>query len=145
MPKRPVLKIKLLRTEAKLPRYHHDDDAGFDLFSMEDKTLKPGESHLFRLGIASEIPHGWYVALRDRSGFAARHGLHNLAGTIDAGYRGEWGIIMVNLGKKAVKIKKGERIGQGILLPAVQAKITETEELSQTKRGEGGFGSTGRK
>lgn len=142
---KPVLKIKLLHKDAKLPTYAHPGDAGFDLFATETIRLAPGETHLFKLGIVSEIPRGWYVALRDRSSLASKHSLHNLAGTIDAGYRGEWGIIMVNLGKKPVRIEKGDRIGQGILLPAVWAEIAETDELSETKRGRGGFGSTGQK
>lgn len=145
MVKKPTLKFKLLKKDAKLPTYANPGDAGFDLYSTEEKTLRPGRQHTFMLGIASEIPRGWYVAIRDRSGLAAEYGLHNLAGTIDAGFRGEWGIVVVNLGKKAVSVQKGDRIGQGILLPVTRANITRVRQLSASKRGKGGFGSTGRK
>lgn len=140
-----ILKIKLLNKDAKLPAYVQDDDAGFDLYSRQDKTLKPGRRHLFKLAISSAIPRGWFVLIRDRSGLAAGEGLHTLAGVIDSGYRGEWGVVLVNLGQRAVKIEKGDRIAQAILLPAARAKIVEAEKLPETRRGKGGFGSTGRR
>lgn len=141
----PILKFKLLTPSAKLPTYAHDDDAGFDLYSVETKIIRRGGSHAVRLGIASEIPKGWHVEIKDRSSLAVKYDLHNLAGIIDTGYRGEWLIVVKNLGGKSYKIEKGDRIGQGILLPSMHAKIVKADKLSETKRGEGGFGSTGRK
>lgn len=145
MVERPLLKFQILNEDAKLPQYAHEDDAGFDLYATEEVLLKPGGRHIFKLGIASQIPHGWFVSLRDRSGLAAKQGLHILAGVVDSGYRGEWGAVVVNLGEDAVSIKKGDRVAQGILQPVAHAKIEQAAQLSETERGKGGFGSTGRK
>jgi dUTP pyrophosphatase len=139
------VKFILLNKSAKLPSYAHDDDAGFDVYSSETVTLKKGEYKGISTGIASEIPTGCFVSLRDKSGLSYSFGLHVLGGVIDAGYRGEWKVIMVNLGKKAYKFKKGDKIAQGILHVAPQAIIKSVSELSETKRGKGGFGSTGKK
>jgi len=143
--KKPVIKFLRLNSDATLPKYAHDDDAAFDISSVISQTIKKGEIKTFLTGLASEIPNGWYVSIRDRSGLAVNFGLHVLAGVIDAGYRGEWKMTLVNLSKKSYKITKGERIAQGILLPSPQAKIVEVNKLSDSKRGEKGFGSTGRK
>ncbi|MBI2268665.1 MAG: dUTP diphosphatase [Candidatus Blackburnbacteria bacterium] len=140
----PSLKFKLLSPNAKLPQYAHTTNAGFDLYSLETETLKPGERHLFIIGIASEIPEDWFVSLRDKSGLATKYGLHNLGGVIDSGYRGEWGVNMINLGKEECTIEVGDKISQGILQQAPQANIQEVKELSESDRGEGGFGSTGK-
>lgn len=142
---KPVLKFKLLTKDTKLPQYAHPGDAGFDLYSTEEKTLRAGEWYPFRTGLASEFPPGFYVEVRGRSGLAHHHAIHVLGGTIDTGYRGEWQVILINLGKKSYKVEADERIAQGVLLPVAQAKIIESGKLSQTRRGEGGFGSTGRK
>jgi dUTP pyrophosphatase len=142
---RPVLKLLRLHKDATLPSYSHDDDAGFDISVVVSGTIRKGEKKTFPTGIASEIPWGWFVSVRDRSGLSVNQGLHVLAGVIDAGYRGEWQITIINLGPKAYKVQKGERIAQGILQPAPQAKIVEVNKLSETKRGKKGFGSTGRK
>lgn len=142
---RPLLKFKLLSPQAKLPEYAHAQDAGFDLFSAETVTLAPGQRHVFKIGIASEIPLGYFVSIRDKSGLAAGKGLHVLGGVIDAGYRGEWGVVLVNLGNTGCMVEKGDKIAQGILQPAPKAQIVETDQLSDTSRGTGGFGSTGRK
>lgn len=138
-----VLKFKKLSPDAKVPRYSHPDDAGFDICSLEEKTLQPGERYAFKTGLASEIPSGWYVQIFDRSGLAIKNGIKTMAGVIDSGYRGEWGIILVNLGSNPVTIQKGDRIAQGVLLQTTQAEIIEVQELSDSSRGEGGFGSTG--
>lgn len=144
MPNNSVVKFQLLRADSKLPQYAHDSDAGFDIFSTETKILAPGERYVFQLGIASEIPEGYFVSFRDKSGLAAKYGIHTLAGVIDSGYRGEWGIVIVNTGGEPVTINKGDKIAQGILQPALQAKIVEVAKLSDTERGSGGFGSTGK-
>lgn len=142
---KPTIKFKLLSPDAKLPSYAHNDDAGFDIYSVESVTLEPGQRHIFKTSLTSEIPQGWFISFRDKSGLAAKHGLHTLGGVIDAGYRGEWGVILVNNGQEAVTIEKRDKISQGILQPAEQAEIVEVEDLSGTQRGEGGFGSTGKK
>lgn len=139
-----ILKFKLIVPEAKLPRYAHPEDAGFDLYSIEEKTLKPGERHVFKTGLSSEIPPGWYVQFFSKSGLAAKSGFSTLAGVIDSGYRGEWGVIAVNLGNEPIKISKGDKIAQGILLPITQPTIVQSNELSPAERGEGGFGSSGK-
>lgn len=141
----PVIKFIKLRKDAILPTYAHPDDAGFDLSSVEGKELKPGKLVIVSLGIASEIPLGWYAEIRDRSGLAFNHGIHTLAGTIDAGYRGEWKLALINQGGKSYKIVKHERVAQGILLSAPQARLVEAKKLSESTRGKRGFGSTGRK
>ena len=143
--KKPVIKFLRLHKDVILPKYAHDDDAAFDISTVISGTIKKGEIKSFLTGIASEIPKGWYVSIRDRSGLAVNFGLHVLAGVIDAGYRGEWKMTLINLSKKAYRITKGERIAQGILLPSPQAKIIEVKKLTDSKRGEKGFGSTGRK
>ena len=139
------IKIKLISKEAKLPTYAHSGDAGFDIYSTESGAIKPGSIKIFSTGIASEFSEKWFVLFRDRSGLAAKYGIHILAGVLDSGYRGEWKVVLVNLGKKNYKVEKGERIAQGILLPIVRAKIKKAKNLSETKRGSGKFGSTGKK
>lgn len=141
----PTIKFRLLKTGAKLPTYAHPDDAGFDIYSIEEKMLKPGDWHPFGTGLASEFPAGFYVEIRGRSGLAHHNAIHVLGGTVDAGFRGEWQIILINLGKKLYKVEKDERIAQGVLIPIAQAEIKETKKLSETLRGAGGFGSSGKK
>lgn len=140
-----TIKFVLLDKNAKLPSYSHNDDAGFDIASSESLVLKKGDYKAISTGISSEIPKGYFVSFRDRSSLAFNFGLHVLAGVIDAGYRGEWKVIVANLGKKSYKVEKGERIAQGILQPASQAKMIKSKKLAETKRGKSGFGSTGRK
>ncbi len=140
-----ILKFKLLSPDAKLPQYAHDSDAAFDIYATETVSLKPGERAIIKTGLASEIPEGWFVSLRDRSGNAAKFGLHVLAGVIDAGYTGEWGIITVNLGQEEHVIEVGDKIAQGILHECRHPEIIQIKELGDTERGDGGFGSTGRK
>lgn len=145
MAKQPVIKFKILSKSAKLPSYAHNDDAGFDLYSVEDKILKPGERYTFNIGVSSEIPSGYYVSFRDKSGLAAKSGIHVLGGVVDAGYRGEWGVVLINLGQEKVEVEKGDKVAQGLLQPVEHAEIVEAETLSTSKREEGGFGSTGKK
>lgn len=139
-----ILKFKKLHQDAAIPSYAHDDDAGFGIYSTEEKVLKPMEFYAVATGISSEIPNEYFVSIRDRSSMAVK-GLHVMGGVIDAGYRGEWKIIIINLGKEDYKIEVGDKIAQGILQSAKQPKIEIVEDLSDTTRGSGGFGSTGRK
>lgn len=138
-----ILKFKLLNKDSTLPFFDHADDAGFGIYSNEEKVLKPMEFVGISTGISSEIPRDHFVSLRDRSSMAIK-GLHVMGGVIDAGYRGEWKVIIINLGKENYKILKGDKIAQGILQKLEKYKIIKTLNLSETKRGSGGFGSTGR-
>lgn len=138
------LKVKLLHPDATLPKYAHDGDAGFDVYSIEDYTLQPGERHTFKLGFAAEFDPGYVCLVWDRSGLAAKQGVTNLAGVIDAGYRGEYGIVVLNTSAQPVEIKKGDRIAQMLIQPVQQVAIEAVDELSDTSRQSGGFGSTGK-
>lgn len=128
-----------------MPAKAHPHDAGFDLSAVKSLVIKKGCKRAIPLGIASEFPEGYLVSFRDRSGLAIKHGLHVLAGVIDSGYRGEWQVIIINLGEKDYKVGKGERIAQAILHQLPEVEIIGVKELSETKRGKGGFGSSGRK
>jgi len=140
------LKIKKLNKEAIIPAYQTELAAGFDLHSIEEYVLKKGERKLIKTGLAFEIEDGYEVQIRPRSGLAFKHGITvlNSPGTIDADYRGEIMVLLINLGDEDFEIKKGERIAQAVVAPVVQAKFEEVEGLSSTKRGAGGFGSTGK-
>lgn len=140
-----VLKFLKLNETAKIPTFAHTDDAAFDIYSNTETNLKVGEIKAIETGIASEIPNGHYVSLEGRSGLAFKNGIGILGGIIDAGYRGEWKVILINLGKEDVVLEKGERIAQGIIHKLENIKIEEAEMLSDSTRGSGGFGSTGRK
>ncbi len=140
------LKIKKLNKNAIIPAYQSELAAGFDLHSIEECLLKPNERKLVKTGLAFEIEEGYEVQIRPRSGLAYKHGITvlNSPGTIDADYRGEIMVLLINLGDEEFEIKKGERIAQGVIAPVVQAEFVEVDKLSDTKRGKGGFGSTGK-
>jgi len=131
-----------------LPAYQSDLAAGLDLLAAVDApvTLQPGERALIPTGLAMALPAGYEAQVRPRSGLAAKHGLTvlNTPGTIDADYRGEVKVILINLGEAPFTIARGERIAQMVVAPVLQASIREVETLSETVRGAGGFGSTGR-
>jgi dUTP pyrophosphatase len=141
-----VLKIKKLNPDAIIPAYQSEEAAGFDLHSIEDVILKPGERKLIKTGLAFEIEKGFEIQIRPRSGLAYKHGITvlNSPGTIDSDYRGEIKVLLINLGNESFEIKKGDRIAQAVVAPVVQAEFEEVEILSDTKRGSGGFGSTGK-
>lgn len=139
--------IKKLHANAQIPRYQTAHAAGADLHACLDKsiTLQPGERTAVPTGIALEIPVGYEVQLRARSGLALKHGigLVNGIGTIDADYRGEIMVILINHGDEHFVINHGERIAQMVLAKYETAAFLEVEELSETTRGRGGFASTG--
>lgn len=139
------LKFKKLNSEATLPKYQTSAASGFDLCSTEDIQLESGKVSLVSTGLSVEIPEGYELQIRARSGLAAKKGvfLVNGIGTIDADYRGELKVILSTCAEQAVDIKKGDRIAQGVLMKVEQAAIVEVSELSETQRGSGGFGSTG--
>lgn len=136
--------IKKIKDNAIIPHYAHKGDAGLDLYSAEDYLLKPGERVLVSTGIKIAVPKGYEAQIRPKSGLALNYGLTvlNTPGTIDSGYRGEVGVIVINLGKEDVKIEKGKKVAQMVFNKVEEAKFSE-EELDDTKRGIGGFGSTG--
>jgi dUTP pyrophosphatase len=128
-----------------LPAYESEHAAGMDLRAAEDAILPPGGRALVATGFAIALPHGFEAQVRPRSGLAAKHGvtLLNSPGTIDADYRGEIKVILINHGREAFAVKRGDRIAQMIVAPVTRVVLKETEELSGTLRGPGGFGSTG--
>ncbi|HET9428117.1 MAG TPA: dUTP diphosphatase [Allosphingosinicella sp.] len=129
-----------------LPAYASEQAAGLDVVSAEDLTLPPGGRHAVATGFAIAIPEGFEVQVRPRSGLALKHGVTclNTPGTIDSDYRGEVKIILANLGSENYEIRRGERIAQLVPAPLLKARLLEASELSETVRGGGGFGSTGR-
>lgn len=132
----------------ELPAYQSRGASGFDVRACLDRpvVLKPGERELIPTGLSFEIPEGFEIQARPRSGWALKQGMSllNTPGTIDADYRGEVKIILVNLGQEPVEIKDQERIAQLVVCPVLQVDLEEVHELSDTVRGAGGFGSTGR-
>lgn len=143
----PVVKFLKLKPEAVLPAYMTDLAAGLDISALPEAvlTLEPGERVLVPTGLAVAIEPGYEIQVRPRSGLALRNGvtLLNTPGTIDADYRGEIGIIMINHGQESFTIKPGDRIAQLIVAPVSHCRIELVEELPTTKRGAGGFGHTG--
>ncbi len=138
------VRIKKLNDDAIPPKYAHEGDAGMDLYSRETMILKAGTRHLFKTGISMEIPEGYVGLFWDKSGLAFKNGITVLGGVIDSGYRGEFGVILLNTGEDDYEIKKGDKIAQVLIQPVVNAELEVVEELDNTKRGDGGFGSTGR-
>jgi len=137
------LRFKKLHAAAKAPEYAHDTDAGLDLFSVADVTLAPGERQQIPTGIALAIPAGYVGLVWDKSGVSHKRGLKVLGGVVDAGYRGELLIGLVNIGSEPQSFAVGDKLAQ-ILIQAVEHPIlVETDELDATQRGEAGFGSTG--
>lgn len=139
------IKIKRISEYARLPEYAHPGDAGMDIFSAVEKTLKPGEFALIGTGIKIGLPENTEAQVRPRSGLAIKNGVTvlNTPGTIDEGYRGEVGVILINHSKEDFTVTPGMKIAQMIIAPVIRAQIEEVDELSDTRRGEGGFGSTG--
>jgi len=170
------IKIKRLNAEVSLPIYATEQAAGFDLIAAEEVIIPPEETRLVKTGLAIELPQGYELQIRPRSGITLKTKLRVQLGTIDADYRGEIGVIVDNLNrvhyadgwgpplegpayyidgtrviqpneKKLIHgtyiIRKGDRIAQGIIAPVVQANFIEVDELSETRRGNGGFGHTG--
>lgn len=140
-----ILKVKKLSKDAILPHYAHPGDAGADLFANEDAEIAPGDSAMIKTGISIELPPNTEAQVRPRSGLAAKNQITvlNTPGTIDEGYRGEVCVILINHGKKHFKVEKGMKIAQMVIKPVITVTVEEAETLSDTRRGEGGFGSTG--
>lgn len=139
------LLIQKINKNAIIPFYAHEGDAGLDLFSVDDIIINPMERKLVHTGIQIQLPSNTEAQIRPRSGLALKNGITvlNTPGTIDEGYRGEIGIILINLGNEPFEVKKSMKIAQMVIKPVIKPEIEEVNELSETDRGEGGFGSTG--
>lgn len=148
VPERKTVKVKRLSDQAFIPTYGHLGDAGMDFYLPDDVMISPGETKVkIPLGIAVEIPHGYFlgIVLRSSTGLKSTARLSNQFGVIDEGYRGELALILDNISDTEwVQFKRGDRIAQGLLIEKPMVEIQEVEELSDTERGEGGFGSTGK-
>ena len=138
------IQMKKLYDDVTLPHYKREGDAGMDVYSREDFTLVPGEQHIFKAGFAMAIPEGTVCLVWDRSGMAAKYGVKTMAGVIDHTYRGEIGIVLMNITKEPHEVKKGDRIAQMLIQPILNPDIETVEELSETIRGDGAWGSSGR-
>jgi dUTP pyrophosphatase len=142
----PVMVKRLAHFEGlELPAYATEGAAGMDVLAAEDVTLAPGARHAVATGLALAIPPGFEIQVRPRSGLALKHGITvpNTPGTIDSDYRGELKVILINHGEDAFDVRRGDRIAQLVLSPVTRASWLKVDELDETVRGEGGFGSTG--
>ncbi|WP_144561606.1 dUTP diphosphatase [Bacillus mycoides] len=143
------VKIKRLNESVEIPRYAKPGDAGFDLVAAEDTIIWPGETKVVPTGLAFEIPPGYELQVRPRSGMTRNTRLRVILGTVDSGYRGEIGVLVDNtertlaVNMKAHIIERGTRIAQGVIAPVETAHFEEVDKLSDSERGAGGFGSTG--
>lgn len=140
-----TLKIKKIHDKAVVPNYAHEGDAGLDLYAVEDIVLNPGERGLVHTGIQIELPQNTEAQIRPRSGLALKNGVTTLnsPGTIDEGYRGEIGVILINHSNEIFKVEQGMKIAQMVIKPVFKVDIIETTELSDSERKERGFGSSG--
>lgn len=141
MPER--IQILRLSPEATLPTRAHVDDAGMDLYNLEEASIAPQAGKVLRTGIAMAIPQGFVGLVADRSSMAKK-GLKIAGGIIDAGYRGEVHIVLWNIGTEGVELKRGDRIAQMMVIPVATPAVVEVKELDQTARGVKGFGSSGK-
>ena len=139
------IKIRKLTEDAIIPKYAHYGDAGFDLCSIGKYTIGPKEKAVVKTGLQIEIPDGHFGSIRDRSGLAVKHSIHTLAGVVDSGYRGEVKVALINLGEIEFIIREKDRIAQMIIHPYEFCNFREVEDISETSRGDGGFGSSGKK
>lgn len=139
------IKVKRMHEAAILPEYAHPGDVGMDVFSREDThTMAPGEKKNFMVGFALEFENGYAAIMKDRSSMARKFGMHVMGGVYDAGYRGEYNVELINLSGAEQTIEHGQKIAQLVLFPVAIPTITEVDELSDSARGEGRFGSTGK-
>lgn len=137
------IEIVKLSKDAVLPTRAHPDDAGLDLYALSEVTLEPGQSAVVPTGIAMAIPAGYVGLVADRSSLA-RKGVKTAGGVIDAGYRGEVGAVLWNISREAVKLGRGDRVAQLLIVPVAVPAVKEVASLTESKRGKKGFGSSGR-
>ena len=139
-----ILRIKKIHPDAKVPKYAHHDDAGFDLFAVEDIVIKKGERFPIPTGLAMEIPEGFVGLIWDKSGLSVKHGIKTIAGVVDSTYRGEVLVAVTNLGESDYHFLKGHKVAQMIIQRKETVEFEEIDELTSTERGEGRLGSTGK-
>jgi dUTP pyrophosphatase len=139
------VKVKRLDPAATLPARAHPGDAGLDLYAAVDIPIPPGETRLVGSGLAIELPPGTEAQVRPRSGLALKHSVTvlNTPGTIDEGYRGEVGVILINHGRAVFEVRRGMKVAQLVVKPTLPVDVIPVDALSDTTRGDGGFGSTG--
>ena len=140
-----TLKFKRIHKDATIPAYAHPSDAGMDVRSVEEKVVPARGRALVRTGLVMMLPPGYEAQVRPRSGLALKRGVTvlNTPGTIDSGYRGEVGVILFNSSDEDFAVAKGDKIAQLVIAPVMQPVVEETDEIDDTDRGAGGFGSTG--
>ena len=138
-----LIKFQKILDEAIIPCYAHPGDAGMDIFSAGETIIKAGERKSVRTGVKMELPEGFVGLVWDKSGLALKNGIKTMAGVIDSSYRGEIGIVLANLRGQDYEIEKRQKIAQMLIQKVERAEIEEVKELSETKRGADGFGSTG--
>jgi dUTP pyrophosphatase len=138
------VKIKKLKDGAKLPSYAHEGDVGMDMYAMETVTIAPMEHYRFWHGFALEFPIGYAGIVKDKSSIS-KAGLHQMGGVFDAGYRGEYNTHLVNLSNKPYTVEEGDKVSQLLILPVAIGELEIVDNLSDSERGEGMFGSTGKK
>lgn len=138
------LKIKKLNPDAKIPKYAHHDDAGFDLFAIENTSVKIGDRIPVKTGLVMEIPEGYVGLIWDKSGLSVKHGIKTIAGVVDSTYRGEILVAVTNIGKEDYLFEKGHKVAQMIIQKKETVEFEEVDNLSTTARGEGRLGSTGK-
>ncbi len=138
------LKIKKLNPDAKIPSYAHEGDAGMDLYALERVEIAPMQRVQVRTGIATEFPSDCVGLFWDKSGLSHKHGLKTLGGVLDASYRGEILVGMINLSNETYILERHHKVCQMVMQPLIVPEVVETNELSDSSRGEGGFGSTGK-
>ena len=140
-----TLSFRRIHPDAVMPAYAHASDAGMDVRSVRELVIPPGGRALVPTGLVVNLPAGYEAQVRPRSGLALKAGVTELKspGTIDAGYRGEIGVILANFGQDDFKVNVGDRIAQLVIAPVLQPVVVETTEVDSTDRGAGGFGSTG--
>jgi len=140
------VRIEKVDSHAIIPTYAHSDDACCDLYIVEDYTIRKGQRRLLRTGIAVEIPTGYELQIRPRSGLAFKQGLTlvNAPGTVDAQYRNEVMLLIINLGQSPVTLRRGDRVAQMCIKPVYKIEFEEVDKLSDSDRGLGGWGSTGK-
>lgn len=137
------VRVHRIDKTVEMPKYAKQGDAAFDLRSAEEKVIKAGHKELFKTGLRIAVPEGYCGLIWDRSGLAAKHGIHCLAGVLDSGYRGEIVVVLHNLSKDDFIVEKNMRMAQMLIQPVETARILEVDELEETDRNAGGFGSTG--
>lgn len=138
------IKVKKLKDGAKMPSYAHPGDVGMDMYAMETVTINPMEHYRFFHGFAIEFPEGNAGIIMDKSSIS-KAGLIHMGGVFDAGYRGEYNTHLVNLGSEPYTVEEGDKVSQLVIVPVAIAELEETDTLSESDRGMGAFGSTGRK